>query len=92
MIDARRRRFFDSEVTHDLEAFKSCCDLIVVNRRSDELADVVGRVYTRGQFRKEWGYRYSVAAMTFVACAPSAQRREAFSSIASLISSFAPFA
>lgn len=92
MIEARRRRFFGSEVTHDLEAFKSCSDLIVVNRRSDELADVAGRVYTRGLFRREWDYRYSVAAMTFVAYALSAQRRETFSSIASLILSFAPFA
>ena len=45
--------FFGSEVTHDLEAFKSRCDLIVANRWSDELADVAGKVYTRDLFRRD---------------------------------------
>lgn len=35
--------FFGSEVTHDLEDFKSRCDVIVANRWSDELADVAAR-------------------------------------------------
>lgn len=39
--------FFGSEVTHDPEAFKAGCDVIVANRWSDELADVVDRC-TRG--------------------------------------------
>ena len=39
--------FFGSEVTHDLEAFKAGCDVIVANRWSDELADVADKVYTR---------------------------------------------
>lgn len=39
--------FFGSEVTHDLEAFKAGCDVIVANRWSDELADVGDKVYTR---------------------------------------------
>lgn len=38
--------FFGSDVTHDPEAFKSSCDVIVPNRWSDELADVAAR-YTR---------------------------------------------
>lgn len=38
--------FFGSEVTHDLESFKAGCDVIVANRWSDELADVVDKVYT----------------------------------------------
>lgn len=42
--------FFGSEVTHDLEAFKAGCDVIVANRWSDELADVAGRVYNRDLF------------------------------------------
>ena len=45
--------FFGSEVTSDLEAFKSRCDFIVANRWSDELADVAGKVYTRDLFRRD---------------------------------------
>lgn len=36
--------FFGSEVTHDLEAFKAGCDVIVADRWSDELADVADKV------------------------------------------------
>ena len=45
--------FFGSEVTHDLEAFKAGCDVIVANRWSDELADVADKVYTRGLFKRD---------------------------------------
>lgn len=45
--------FFGSEVTHDLEAFKAGCDVIVANRWSDELADVADKVYTRELFKRE---------------------------------------
>ena len=45
--------FFGSEVTRDLDAFKSRCDLIVANRWSDELADVAEKVYTRDLFRRD---------------------------------------
>ena len=44
--------FFGSEVTHDPAAFKRRCDLIVADRWSDELADVVGKVYARDLFRR----------------------------------------
>ena len=43
MLDAPE--FFGSEVTHDLEAFKAGCDVIVANRWSDELTDVADKVY-----------------------------------------------
>lgn len=45
--------FFGSEVIHDLEAFKSGCNAIVANRRSDELADVSEMVYTRDLFKRD---------------------------------------
>lgn len=44
---------FGSEVTHDLEAFKAGCDVIVANRWSDELADVADKVYTRDLFKRD---------------------------------------
>lgn len=40
-------------MTHDLEAFKAGCDVIVANRWSDELADVADKVYTRGLFKRD---------------------------------------
>lgn len=46
-------RFFGSEVTHDLAAFKAKCDVIVANRWSDELADVSAKVHTRDLFRRD---------------------------------------
>ena len=42
--------FFGSRVTHDLQELKRECDLIVANRRTDELADVAEKVYTRDLF------------------------------------------
>ena len=44
--------FFGSEVTHNLEAFKVGCDVIVAKRRGDELADVADKVYTRNLFKR----------------------------------------
>ena len=45
--------FYGSEVTHDLDAFKSRCDLIVANRWSDELSDIKSKVYTRDLFGRD---------------------------------------
>ena len=45
--------FYGSEVTHDLEAFKQRCDVIVANRWSDDLADVADKIYTRDLFKRD---------------------------------------
>ncbi len=45
--------FLGSEVTHDLEAFKAGCDVIIANRWSGELADVAEKVYTRDLFKRD---------------------------------------
>ena len=45
--------FYHSPVTHDLDYFKSACDVIVANRSSAELDDVADKVYTRDIFRRD---------------------------------------
>jgi UDPglucose 6-dehydrogenase len=42
--------FFNSEVTHQLDGFKSRCDVIIANRLVNELDDVSDKVFTRDLF------------------------------------------
>jgi UDPglucose 6-dehydrogenase len=42
--------FWDCEVVRDLETFKARSDVIVANRASDDLVDVVDKVFTRDLF------------------------------------------
>lgn len=45
--------FFSSKVIRDFEEFKRVSDVIIVNRYSDELADVVEKVYTRDLYFRD---------------------------------------
>lgn len=45
--------FYNSRVIKDFEEFKRICDVIVVNRMTDELEDVKEKIYTRDLFTRD---------------------------------------
>ncbi|WP_099361247.1 nucleotide sugar dehydrogenase [Fredinandcohnia onubensis] len=45
--------FFNSQVIKDFEEFKEMSDIIVANRLTDDLRDVVDKVYTRDLFSRD---------------------------------------
>jgi UDPglucose 6-dehydrogenase len=45
-----QQKFFNSRVVNDLAQFKSESDLIVANRVTDDIGDVIGKVYSRDLF------------------------------------------
>ena len=45
--------FFNSPVERDLEAFKAKSDLIIANRRHDDLADVADKLFTRDLLQRD---------------------------------------
>ncbi|MDB2663062.1 nucleotide sugar dehydrogenase [Paracoccaceae bacterium] len=47
------QQFFNSEVTHDLDALKTRCDIILANRFDSKLNDVKQKVFTRDIFEND---------------------------------------
>ena len=45
--------FYNSDVTRELDGFKSRCDVIIANRMVDELDDVSDKVFTRDLSRND---------------------------------------
>ena len=51
--DIEEETFLRSEIVHDLTDFKRRADIIIANRRTEELNDVAEKVYTRDVFGRD---------------------------------------
>ena len=49
----KEESFFNSRVIQNLDGFKQMCDVILANRFSDEIADVMDKVYTRDLYFRD---------------------------------------
>lgn len=45
--------FFNSPVYKDLDSFKKDADIVLANRHSEELSDILGKVYTRDIYNRD---------------------------------------
>ncbi len=45
--------FFNSRVMQNIDEFKSLADVIIANRYLEDLADVMGKVYTRDLYFRD---------------------------------------
>ncbi|MBE6769097.1 MAG: nucleotide sugar dehydrogenase [Ruminococcaceae bacterium] len=49
----KEEHFFNSRVIRDLDEFKALSDVILANRYNDDIADVLGKVYTRDLYFRD---------------------------------------
>ena len=49
----KEEKFYNSKVIENLDEFKSISDVIVANRITDDISDVLDKVYTRDLFSRD---------------------------------------
>ena len=49
----KEETFFNSKVVKDIEVFKKISDVIILNRYSEEMSDVLDKVYTRDLYYRD---------------------------------------
>lgn len=52
--ELKENNFYNLEVINDIKQFKQKSELILTNRMHEELKDVMGKVYTRDLYQRDW--------------------------------------